>query len=918
MARGPVAFALARQRLLLAAIVLAGAALVGGGAAATPLPPLSGDWVLDPAEVVFVNATSLTVEGNITLQAGSELHLIGAQLVFSDAAAKRTLFAPAGSLVTLEDSALSASRGPRQGGFGYYLRVDGTLLMDRSSVTGLSGPTIPNPFGETEGIHLTTSTSRISNSSITGAEGYAVTVTVVSTAASPQIADNTIENSGGGIFLGGFILLGANAVIERNSFTLNTFPHIASSGSSPTIESNSFVGSSAGVAALLGSPSVLNNSFIGNLLNAVSITQGGGRIEGNTVAAAGVAFVATSSLVSIRNNTVTLSATGLQASASTVTFDDNRVTGAFATALLVNGSTVTARNNALESSLGTLVMRATNGSIVVLAGGSLSSSGGPGVSTEGGSLTLISLNLSATLAPLSTSDTALTLRGTGISGGPTDPVVALRGGSLSATGGEVSGGDDGVLVDGAASSFNRTYIHGNAGWGIHAVHVAPQLSFDQIGAFTNANGQGDLLYEADLTVLVLNDRSEPVANASVAITSALGGPPLTGVTGTDGRAGPVRLQVRRVDSLNNEMAWTPYTIRASFPQDFRGVAAAALAADEEATIVLLQNSAPSGTVSGPASAVLGELVSVTANATDADGDPLTFQWSVDDGRTYIGPAVHLSFNTTGVRLLTVGISDGFETAVRTHNITVLTPAQANQPPRFLSDPPREAHLFVAYAYEVFADDPDSTQPVLLQLLAGPSGMTISYPGPNSATLAWEPARYYSRGLEPLDIRLNISLRAWDGLSFSYQNFTLVIKHPPDLPPSLGNLTSLVVAAGQSASLDLRPFAADPDDAVEILRWRITLPNETGGALIVLEAEPGPRITVRAPESFEGTRIVLITVFVEDPAGRNASATLHVELRGNPPAGAGLDAAVVASALAAAALGLAGLALFEARRRARKE
>src|SRR5258706_12942097 len=123
-------------------------ACLSTAASAAPLPPSSGDWVIDPAEVVSLNNTTLLVDGNITLGAGSELHLETVQLTFRDGAAKRSLTGPAGATVTIETSVIAAERSARAGGFGYFIRVDGALVVNASVVSGLSGPTIPNPFAE--------------------------------------------------------------------------------------------------------------------------------------------------------------------------------------------------------------------------------------------------------------------------------------------------------------------------------------------------------------------------------------------------------------------------------------------------------------------------------------------------------------------------------------------------------------------------------------------------------------------------------------------------------------------------------------------------------------------------------------------------------------------------------------------------
>jgi hypothetical protein len=903
-------------RLLPLPLLFAGAWLACGAATSAPLPPSSGDWVLDPSEVVFVNGSALSVEGNITLQAGSELHLEAVQLTFLDAASKRSLTGPAGSVVTVEASTLSAERGPRLGGFGYFIRVDGTLVINASQVTGLSGPTIPNPFGETEGIHLTSSSSRVTNSSISGASGYAITVTVVAGTIAPTIADNSIQGNAGGVFIAGFVILRADAVIERNTFQLNALPHIASTGSNPVIRGNSFLGSSAGITVVLGSPLIVNNTFVGNLLNAVSVSQGGGRIEGNTVTGTAIAFASTGSTVAIANNTVTLSATLLQASASIVTFDDNRMTGAFGPAFTLNGSSLTGRNNVIESSSGTILARATNGSTVSLTGGALSSLGGAGLSAEGGSVTLDTLNLTASSSPLSASDCAVTLQAARITGGQSDPVVSLRRGSLHASGGEASGGGDGFFLDGASSTFNRTLVRGNNGWGIHAVHAQPSLSPDELSAFVNGNAGGDLLYEADLTVVVLNSQAEPVANVSVQISSALGDPPLTGATDAGGRVGPVRLQVRRVDALNNVFASAPYSVRASFAPSFRAMANASLPSDEEVQLTLFENVPPTGAIDAPASALLNELIEARVSAADADGDALVIRWAVDDGRTFDGPVIHLAFDATGLRSLNATVSDGLSTLQLSRVVRIATAAELNVPPLFLSTPDLSGDLANPYTYDVFARDPDSQGPLVFILVEGPEGMVLSQDQPvGVGRLSWTPSTSLSRSADAARFEANVSLAVFDGMAFSYQNFTILVKAPPDQPPRIAPLVDITVARGSFTVVALDPYISDSDDPLGDLSIYARLDNGTGWTVFVnRDASGHAELYLYGSSLAETSALASVNITVTDPAGLSASRFLAVRAEALPQSTGGPGAeSWLPSVFAAAAAALAVWALLRTRR-----
>jgi hypothetical protein len=246
------------------------------------------------------------------------------------------------------------------------------------------------------------------------------------------------------------------------------------------------------------------------------------------------------------------------------------------------------------------------------------------------------------------------------------------------------------------------------------------------------------------------------------------------------------------------------------------------------------------------------------------------------------------------------------------NVSVLTLAQANLPPRFLSEPVRDADILHAYAYEVQVDDPDSVQPVLVQLLDGPLGMSIRYGGAATATLFWDARLYFGRSAAELSVNFTVVLRAFDGLGYAYQNFTVTLRHPPDQPPTLAAIGTLTVDAGNTAFLDLSQYSTDPDDDVASLRFRIVLPNSTGGAFIAFDSRNASLLVVQAPPGIPGSTTVNVTVVVEDASGLSASTVMRIELRGPATPTAAGDSSLLATALAAGALVLAALAFLQRR------
>ncbi|WP_276276914.1 PKD domain-containing protein [Haloarcula regularis] len=82
-------------------------------------------------------------------------------------------------------------------------------------------------------------------------------------------------------------------------------------------------------------------------------------------------------------------------------------------------------------------------------------------------------------------------------------------------------------------------------------------------------------------------------------------------------------------------------------------------------------SAPTVTVAGPTNATVGESVTVTANATDAQGIA-SYRWRVDGGTILPGDAVTVAFASPGTHELSVAVTDPFgNRAVETHRVAVV-------------------------------------------------------------------------------------------------------------------------------------------------------------------------------------------------------------------------------------------------------
>jgi chitodextrinase len=86
------------------------------------------------------------------------------------------------------------------------------------------------------------------------------------------------------------------------------------------------------------------------------------------------------------------------------------------------------------------------------------------------------------------------------------------------------------------------------------------------------------------------------------------------------------------------------------------------------------NSAPeitSVTLStGSKAAKVGQAVTFTAAATDADGDQLTYSWDFGDGTTAAGDVAQHSYAGAGAYRAVVTVSDGGDTATQAVLVTV--------------------------------------------------------------------------------------------------------------------------------------------------------------------------------------------------------------------------------------------------------
>ncbi len=167
-----------------------------------------------------------------------------------------------------------------------------------------------------------------------------------------------------------------------------------------------------------------------------------------------------------------------------------------------------------------------------------------------------------------------------------------------------------------------------------------------------------------------------------------------------------------------EPSWS--TTTSPFNAAIRNFAFAADAAAHEPGAPLIE-------LDGPSGADEGDAVTVTATVTDAEGDPVTFSWDLDDDGTFgehPGEAsVTIPAGTTdgpSTLRFSVEASDGTHTATRPRRVTI-----RNVAPTVVSIPPTITYVGAAFRYELMVVEPGGAlDPLTYDLQAGPDGISI--------------------------------------------------------------------------------------------------------------------------------------------------------------------------------------------------
>jgi hypothetical protein len=208
-----------------------------------------------------------------------------------------------------------------------------------------------------------------------------------------------------------------------------------------------------------------------------------------------------------------------------------------------------------------------------------------------------------------------------------------------------------------------------------------------------------------------------------------------------------------INSANGVISWTPSGTQAGSRAVEVSVSDGQAATTQTFTIIVAEaiNNPPTMTSIAITSATEGVAYSYDVNATDADGDVLTYKLTVTPAGMTIDTATGLiswtpSGTQSGSHNVTVKISDGKPGGTTDQSFTIAVAEAINNPPKITSTPVTAATEGVAYSYTVQATDPDHNT-LTFNLSVFPSGMGI-----NSTTglITWTPSSIQA-GVHPVSV-----------------------------------------------------------------------------------------------------------------------------------------------------------------------
>lgn len=216
------------------------------------------------------------------------------------------------------------------------------------------------------------------------------------------------------------------------------------------------------------------------------------------------------------------------------------------------------------------------------------------------------------------------------------------------------------------------------------------------------------------------------------------------------------------------------------------------------------NRAPAITSVPDVEALADRSYSYDVEATDPDGDPVTYSLVNAPPHMTIDAASGLiSWKPTlpdiGSQSVTVRAVDGRGGSTEQHYVLSVTAPAPNRPPVFTSVPAVSGNVNIAYSYDADATDPDGDT-LVFSLVTAPGGLLIDS---GTGLISWTPD---ATQLGTHDITISVD-DGHGGLA-SQTFLVLVEQEPGNHPPVIVTQPVTAAVAGQSYSYDVD--AIDPD------------------------------------------------------------------------------------------------------------
>ncbi len=341
-----------------------------------------------------------------------------------------------------------------------------------------------------------------------------------------------------------------------------------------------------------------------------------------------------------------------------------------------------------------------------------------------------------------------------------------------------------------------------------------------------------------------------------------------------------------IDTTNGVISWTPTTAQVGSQSVTVQVEDGNGGSDTQSftiTVDAIPTSAPTIDSTPVTSATEGAAYSYDVNASDADGDTLTYSLTTAPaGMTIDSASGVISWTPTaaqvGTQSVTVQVNDG-NGGSDSQSFTITVDAIPNSAPTIDSTPVTSATEGAAYSYDVNASDADGDT-LVYSLTTAPAGMAIDT---SSGLISWTPntAQVGSQ---------SVTVQVEDGNGGSdTQSFTITVDAIPNSAPTIDSTPVTSATEGAAYSYDVNASDADGDT----LTYSLT----TAPAGMSIDTSSG-LISWTPTTAQVGSQSV--TVQVEDGNGGSDTQSFTVTVDAIPNSAPTIDSTPVTSATEGAA------------------